>query len=100
MNRLGTFLLLAGSAAVVWCLTVLGGAALFDYYEKTRMSRTPAPVRVAPKRYVCGKANAPPASDPRDYGVALYLNRLWSNEQVSRGFLRGCAVRSVQPCEL
>lgn len=43
-RRLGNILLLGGSAAVVWCLTVLGSAALFQFYENWRLSREPQSV--------------------------------------------------------
>ena len=35
--RFGTFLILAGSAALVWCLTVLAGTALYDYFAMRRL---------------------------------------------------------------
>jgi sortase A len=43
-RRLGNILLLGGSAAIVWCLTVLGGAALFQFYEHWRLNRSPRTV--------------------------------------------------------
>jgi sortase A len=39
--RAGTILILAGSAALVWCLTVLAGAALYDYFSMGHLERTP-----------------------------------------------------------
>ena len=35
-RSIGTVLLLAGSAAMLWCLTVLGGAALYQKLESWR----------------------------------------------------------------
>jgi len=45
-RRIGTILLLAGSAALVWCLTVLGSAALYQWYESRRLSHVLPPARV------------------------------------------------------
>src|SRR5690242_18246559 len=42
MKRLGTILFLCGSAALLWCAIVLGGAALLDHYETWKLGRTPA----------------------------------------------------------
>lgn len=39
-RRIGIVLLLAGSAALVWCLTVLGGAALYQKFANWRLNRT------------------------------------------------------------
>lgn len=55
-RRIGTVLLLAGSAALVWCLTVLGSAALYQRLAKWRLNQRiaePAPqvVHVVPKMY-------------------------------------------------
>lgn len=47
MKRLSTILLLAGSAPLVWCLTVLAGGALFDRYEGWRLSHRPRVASVA-----------------------------------------------------
>lgn len=41
MRRLGTILVLAGSAALLWCLWVLGGAALFQWRESRRFDLKP-----------------------------------------------------------
>lgn len=58
-RSIGTILLLAGSAALIWCLTVLGSAALYQRIEGWRLDRriaatpaagtTPQIVYVAPK---------------------------------------------------
>lgn len=42
MKRLGTILFFCGSAALLWCAIVLGGAALLDRYEIWKLGRTPA----------------------------------------------------------
>jgi sortase A len=38
--RVGTILILAGSAALVWCLTVLAGTALYEYLSRGQLART------------------------------------------------------------
>jgi sortase A len=38
-RRIGTILLLSGSAALIWCLTVLASAALYQWYEARRMEQ-------------------------------------------------------------
>lgn len=56
--RAGTILILAGSAALVWCLTVLGGAALYNYFASRNLARTsvssvhPAPHKPQPYEVV------------------------------------------------
>jgi sortase A len=47
-RRIANLLLLAGSAALVWCLTVLAGAALFQWYEGRRIARMPNVEHAAP----------------------------------------------------
>ena len=39
-RRVGSILLLVGSAALVWCLSVLGSAALFEWYASRQLDRT------------------------------------------------------------
>ncbi len=39
-RRIGTVLLLAGSAALIWCLTVLGSAALYQKFATWRLNQT------------------------------------------------------------
>lgn len=63
-RRIGTILLLGGSAAIVWCLTVLSSAGLYQWYESRRMEWTaPSPAVVAaphPKLHdVIGKLDIP-----------------------------------------
>lgn len=56
-RRIGNLLLLSGSAAVVWCLTVLASAALYQWYEGRRIDHMPAQaalpsaVRAAPLHF-------------------------------------------------
>lgn len=54
MKRLGTVLLLAGSAVLLWCLTVYSGTALFDHYENWRFTQA-----------VEASAPAAPAATPK-----------------------------------
>jgi sortase A len=68
-RRIGSILLLAGSAALVWCITVLVGAALFNWYEGRRLDRiieqrkagiAPPPQHVAPQLHdVIGRLDIP-----------------------------------------
>ena len=63
-RRIGTILLLAGSAAIVWCLTVLATAALHQWCENRRLERRfPAAAvtaRVRPKLHdVIGRLDIP-----------------------------------------
>ena len=62
--RVGTILILAGSAALAWCLTVLAGTALYEYLSKHQLARTPAkstpPMVHKPKPYdVVGRIEIP-----------------------------------------
>lgn len=56
-RRISTILLLAGSAALLWCLTVLGSAALYQFLAGWRLNHRiatpalPATVHVAPRLY-------------------------------------------------
>ena len=64
MRRISTILLLGGSAALVWCLTVLGGAALYQWYAGARIDRQAALVHtvsaVPPKMHdVIGRLEIP-----------------------------------------
>lgn len=50
-RRIGTILLLSGGAALVWCLTVLAGAALYQWYQGRRMEQqAPSPTVAAAPR--------------------------------------------------
>jgi sortase A len=53
-RRIAIVLLLGGSAAIVWCVTVLGSAALYQWYEGWRITRVeqqhPLPVVVERKK--------------------------------------------------
>jgi len=59
---IGTILLLAGSAALVWCLTVLAGAALFQWYESRHLARgapVPRTAHIPRKHEVIGELEIP-----------------------------------------
>ncbi len=61
---IGNILLLTGSAALIWCITVLGGAALFQWYESRHIVAVPATVGSRPRRIprrheVIGKMEIP-----------------------------------------
>jgi sortase A len=67
-QRIALILLLGGSAAMVWCLTVLGSAALYQWYEGRQITRIeqqhPLPIVVernkAPKLHqVIGRLEIP-----------------------------------------
>src|SRR5215469_11835824 len=66
-RRIGTVLLLGGCAAIVWCLTVLASAALYQWYEGRQISRIEQraatltiPSRLAPKLHdVIGRLDIP-----------------------------------------
>lgn len=49
-RRIANVLLLTGSAALVWCLTVLAGAALFQWYEARKLAHMPRAGHYIPQR--------------------------------------------------
>ena len=65
-RRIANVLLLSGSAALLWCLTVLGGAALYQWYENraldhaVRAGSQALPIYYAPKPHdVIGRLEIP-----------------------------------------
>ncbi len=66
-KRLSAILLLAGSAALVWCLTVWTGAALFERYQAWRWS-SPARAVSTPIKII-----TPPATVPKLHDVVAWL---------------------------
>jgi sortase A len=80
-RRLGTILLLAGSAALVWCATVWTGAALFEKYQARRWK---SPAVAAPVRATSQPA-APPVPKLHDVVAWLEVPRLRISTAVLEG---------------
>src|ERR1700733_6553366 len=73
-KHFSTILLLAGSAALLWCATVWTGAALFQKYQARRWNPPAAvtePVSAASSDLVDRPAPAPPA--PKLHDVIAWI---------------------------
>jgi sortase A len=83
-NRMSAILLLAGSAALLWCATVWGGAALFEKYQAWRWN-TRTLAAAPPVEIVTPPAAALPAPKLHEVIAWLEIPRL----QISTAVLEG-----------